>query len=267
MPIPLEKVLEAAKIAGFGTELKVAAVLSGAGWKISQNVYFIDADENKGRELDVHARRYFGSTEEKPEVTCTLNLCIEVKRAADPYIFYSTKPEAYERGSGYGLFHWKNWIGPDPLPYLSIERDRPKRNPQYIARSYSCLKDGKSAQIQAGILSSFKYAIYKSNNCNETYSDHSSDICFFVPIVVVEGAVFECFIEEGEREPTAREVGHVTYRQNYQSTGYGEVSQFVHVVTLDHLEQLLSEFAQWGESMFSAMKVNRGRVKSLSSIL
>ncbi|VWX51770.1 hypothetical protein [Novosphingobium sp. 9U] len=261
MPIPIEKVLEAAQKAGFDSELKVAACLSVAGWNANQNVYFVDKDEGKGRELDVAAYRIFNGVDEKPEVTCVINLLIEVKKTADPFIFYSNKPRSYEGPRGFGLFNWSNTEPPGPLGYKGIERSRPFKNPEHLARSYAAFRDGKTNQIQSGILSAFKAAIHEQERCDETYSDVSGDICFFIPMMVVEGPLYECFFEEGADTLSAREVDEVVYMQNYHSENYGRVSNGVFIMTLRAFPAKLVELTQWGESMLATMVENRDKVK------
>lgn len=108
MSIPLEKIVEAAEKAGFVTELRAASVLTNAKWNASQNVYFIDKDEVKGRELDLRGYKMFSGTQEKPQVTCKISLCIEIKKTADPFIFYTNKRAKFDGSAGYGIFHWKN---------------------------------------------------------------------------------------------------------------------------------------------------------------
>jgi hypothetical protein len=261
MPIPIEKILDAAKKAGFETELKVAAQLRAAGWQVNQNVYFIDKDENKGRELDVRAYRIFSAIGEKPEVNCMITLCIEVKKTEDPFIFYSSEARQYEGPRGYGLFHWKNFIGTDPLGFMDIETLRPFRDISNLARSYSCFKDGKTSQIQSGVLSAFKAAIHEKERCAETYSDVSGDICFFVPFLVVDGPLYECFFEEGADDLTARVVDEIVYLQNYHSESYGRVSNGVFVVNLSTFSSKIRDFSEWGDSMLSTLTSRRKRVR------
>lgn len=100
MPIPLDKIIEAAEKAGFATELRAASILTRSKWTVRQNVYYIDKDEGKGRELDLRSFRIFSSTSEKPEVTCMVTLCIEVKKTADPFIFYTSEKDKWELGGG-----------------------------------------------------------------------------------------------------------------------------------------------------------------------
>lgn len=262
MPIEIRKIIEAAEKAGFDTELRVAAMLANAGWQTNQNFYFIDKDESKGRELDIRSYRFFGSTQLKPEVSCMITLCIEVKKTSDPFIFYTNNCSSYEGGQGYGLFHWKNRISSGVISFNGIEQCRPMRNPDRMARSYSSFKDGKTQHIQSGVISAFKSAIHQKEHCEEVYSDDSGDICFFIPIVVVDGPLYECYFKNGEETLSAQPIDRVVYLQNYQSNNYGRVSNSVYVMNLEGFEKILPQFQIWGEDMISTMAKNRKMVDS-----
>ncbi|MCZ7500868.1 hypothetical protein [Agrobacterium sp. ST15.13.015] len=266
MPIPLEKIVEAAEKAGFATELRAASALANANWKSFQSVYFIDKDEGKGRELDIRAHRIFGSLDVKPEVTCMITLCIEVKKTADPFIFYTNKKGKLDGSAGYGIFHWKNKVNRYVLSYEDIERKRPMARVERLARSYSCFKTGQTQHIQSGIISAFKAAIHQRDNCNEIYSDTSGDVCFFVPMMVVDGPIYECYFEEGDQNLTAREINEVVYCQNYHSGKYGRVSNNVYVMNLKTFEQRLPDFSAWGEDMLVTMAKKRAAVETADTI-
>lgn len=266
MPIPLEKIIEAAEKAGFEAELRAAAAAANAGWNVDQNVYYIDKDEEKGRELDLRVYKTFGSTKKTPEVTCMITLCIEVKKTAEPFIFYSTNKKQYDGSSGYGIFNWKNNVGPPVLGYNDIEAARPFSKPNRLARSYSCFKSGQTQHIQSGIISAFKAAIHERDECNEVYSDLSGDMCFFIPIMVVDGPLYECFFKHNEEVLTAEEIDEVVYLQNYDSKRYGRVSNSVLVMTLPTLSRRLPEFTAWGEHMLSVMARNRAKVITTAEV-
>ncbi|MGC4408451.1 hypothetical protein D4A92_01915 [Rhizobium rosettiformans] len=266
MPIPLEKIIEAAEKAGFATELLAASILDNANWRPSQNVYFIDKDEGKARELDIRAYKIFASTKEKPEVTCMISLCIEVKKTADPFIFYTNRKSDYDGSSGYGIFHWKNNVDRFVLSYGAIEAMRPMAAVERVARSYSCFKSGQTQQIQSGVISAFKAAIHERDNCEEVYSDLSGDICFFVPMMVVDGPLYECFFEQGGDTLVASEIDEVLYVQNYHSGNYGRVSNHVYVMNLSTFSKRLPEFSAWGEHMLAVMAQNRAKVATADEV-
>ena len=236
-------------------------MLSKAGWSVDQNVYYIDKDEQKGRELDIHAYKSFHHTTTKPEVTCYIQLCIEVKKTTDPFIFFSNRAKKYEYGSGYSLFNWKNKVSNKVLSYKDIEKFRPFAAPSLIARSYCSFKDGKTQQIQGGILSAVKGAFHYKEECNETYSDYSRDICFFLPVLIVDGPLYECYFEDGSNELTAEPEDTLVYMQNYLSSNYGSISSRVTVITPSALPAYLKACTDWGAHMHSVMIENRDAFK------
>lgn len=258
MPIPIEKIVETAKKEGFESELKVASALSGSGWQVNQNVYYIDKDEERGRELDINSYMIFSDSSEKPAVTCQIYLLIEVKRTSDPFIFFTSQPSQYETGRGYGLQHWKSRVNRHVLSYHEIERARPYNNPLRLGRSYCSLKDTSGQKIRSGILSSVKGCVFYKDKCNEIHSEYSHDICFFIPVLVADGPLYECFFELGSPDLTATEVATIIFSQNYMSNNYGEISAHVNVVTLGAFPGFLTACQDWGKDMLSTMRQNCG---------
>lgn len=260
MPIPIEKIIEAADKAGFATELRAAAILANNGWSVHENVYFIDKDEGKGRELDIRASRSFLNKDEEPVVSCRIFLCIEIKKTADPFIFYSNKKRRIDGSAGYGFAHWRHNVNRLVLSFKDIERRRPLARAERIARSYSSFKTGQTQHILSGVISAFKAAIHERDRCDERYNDHSGDICFFVPMVVVDGPLYECFFEEGDDVLSAREIDEIQYLQNYHSEKYGRWSHTVHIMSLAAFASRLPHYADWGQDMLNSMVGNRENV-------
>lgn len=261
MPLPPEKIIELAETGGFGTELKVAWILRAADWSVNQNVYYIDKDEKKGRELDISAWRGFQHIESQPAVTCGIQLCVEVKRTREPFIFFTDPPGRFETGGGYGLCRWTHNMDRFVMSYGDIEAVRPLRKPTRLGRTYSALKEGKAQQIQSGVLSAVKAAIHFKETCEERYSDGSRDIVFFMPIMVVDGELHECFLDE-HGELTTQQVEEIVYRQNYLSEHYGSVSHHVYVMTLAAFEKRIAEFGVWGQHMADVMLANRDKLQA-----
>lgn len=255
-----EAILELAKREGFESELKVASLLSAAGWKIDQNVYYTDKDELIGRELDVRAYKSYWATDEKPEVTLYVNLCIEVKRTKDPFVFFSSEPSDYEGGGGYSLHHWKQNVDRHVLRFEEIEKGRPLAKPKRYARSYSCMKGGPQ-HIKSGVLSAVKAAVHFSGECDERYTEDSRDMCIFLPILMVDGPIYECFFEAGAATLSVVERQGLIYKQNYLSEKYGRLSSQVAVFTLDGFADALPQYLEWGKSMLDYMKKNRLKLK------
>jgi hypothetical protein len=259
MPLDESKIIEAAAKAGFDSELKVAAIASGRSWSTQQNLYYIDKDEKKGRELDFEIYRILNA-DGTPHLSSQVFLCVEVKKTAEPFIFFSNEPQTFEPGSAFGLLHWKQNLSGKILSYKDVERFRPFAKPKRIARSYIAFKDGKSQQIKSGVLSAVKAAKNFAEECNEAWDDKSWDICFFIPMVVVDGPLYECFFESGSDKLTANQVEDLVYLQNYVSEGYGDFSALVSVVTLATFSECLARYETWAEHMLGVMVEARDKL-------
>ncbi len=247
--------------AGFDSELKVEHALASQKWSIDQNVYYYDKDEGKGREIDIVATLVsYDKHESQPYVSCRIYLCIEIKKTADPFIFFSSKHRKFERGAGFSTLNWLNNIDNRILKYDQIENKRPMSAPSYLARSYMALKDGKTQQIRAGVLSAVKGAIHFREECNEGYDDHSKDICFFMPILVVDGEIYQCNHEEAGNKLQVQATNELVYVQNYLSEQYGKISSRVYVYTLDRFIDAVSQFDEWATDIRIALMANREKI-------
>lgn len=51
------KLLNDIRATGFPTELRTHAALESAGWRVSGHRFYLDEDEQKGREVDLDATR------------------------------------------------------------------------------------------------------------------------------------------------------------------------------------------------------------------
>ncbi|MBV7258882.1 hypothetical protein [Erythrobacter crassostreae] len=260
MPVPAEKIIDLAERSGFASELKVASMLSAAGWGVDQSVYYIDKDEGVGRELDLYAYRIDNDISEKPEVHCLINFCIEVKKTQDPFVFFSSKARSHEGGKGWSMFRWSHNVDSAALGYKDIEREKPLSSPDRLARSYAAFKDGKTQQIRSGILSAVKAAIHYTEECDERWSDGSRDICFFLPIVVVDGDLFECYFETGSPHLQTKQVHSLVYQQNYISPHYGKISNSVLVYTMKGFTEALEDYANWGQDILETLQSSRSKV-------
>ena len=262
--------ISAASQAGFNSELKAAKILNQKGWRVDSNVYYIDKDENKGRELDISSYKLYGWTDSEPPVTCSINLCIEVKKTTAAFLFFSNEKQTIksagneynlESGSGYGLLHWKQNIDRHVLPAHITEKKNPSSSIELISRAYCGYSKGGEQNIKSGIHSAVKAAIYMKDNCDDRYTGDSRDITFFVPILVVDGEVFDCTLNQDGSELQSMKKDFLVYSQNYMSPKYGGIACRVNVVTLKHLKKHLSDLHTWMDSIYNHIRQNRLKLK------
>lgn len=262
MQVPIEEIIKKSLGSGFDSELKVASSLVSSGWAATQNIYYIDKDERKGRELDIVAHRAFSDYSLTPKINMWIYLCIEVKKSKEPEIFFSNYAGRFEPGRAYGLLHWKHRINNSILHWKEIEECKPLGDQKRIARSYMSFKDQGTQKLKSGILSAFKGAIYMAENCEERYDESSHDLCFFMPLVVIDGSIAECYFDKLDGNLIGRYVDNIAYAQNYRSESYGEVRGNVIVTNIINLSNLLGKFEVWGRSMLTSMVARHGQFES-----
>lgn len=246
MPIPPEAIIDLAQKSGFDLELRVAAIARRANMHVRQSVYYTDKDERKGRELDLHIYVH-AMDQDRPVVICAVEMCVEVKKTRDPFIFFTSERDMLERGEGFSLIRCLHNVDSNLLSYSDIERLRPLGQPARLARSYVGAKG--SHQIQSGILSAVKAALHFRDECIDHWDENSRDIHFFMPVLVVDGPLCECYLDAESGELRASEVSEVIYAQNYRSDSYGDISNQVYVVTLQRFDEIVGSFREWAISI------------------
>lgn len=76
---------------GYVTEMIVTGLFAKAGWRTFDHSYFLDRDENKGREIDLLAIYYHTESSPKKALTVGLGLSVEVKKATSkPWIVFTS---------------------------------------------------------------------------------------------------------------------------------------------------------------------------------
>ena len=254
VPIPPEAIIDLAQKSGFDSELRVAAIARRAKMHVRQSVYYIDKDERKGRELDLHI--YLQAMDKtEPVISCAVEMCVEVKKTRDPFIFFTSERDTVEPGQGFSLIRCLHNVDNNLIGYNDIERLRPLGQPPRLARSYVGAKG--SQQIQSGIISAVKAALHFRDQCEDHWDEKSRDIHFFVPILVVDGPLCECYLDVDAGELRASEVSDVVYAQNYLSDSYGDVSNQVYVMTLQRFDEIVGSFSEWAISIRDALVKTR----------
>lgn len=254
MPIPPEAIIKLAEQTGFDSELRAASVARQAGFSVRQSVYYYDKDESKGRELDLQVVTIAIELSGEPKVWCSIELSAEIKKTKEPFIFFTSERERVERGEGYAIIRFLHNIDAHKfLPRAELDRNKPLRKPARIARSYVGAKSLGGQQIQSGVLSAVKAALHAHAECEEIQNETSRDIVIFVPMLVVDGPLCECYLDEKTNELRASEVQELVYLQNYISDSYGDLSHQVIVVTMARFATILPMFKNWAESVRDAL--------------
>ena len=190
---------------GYPVELKVGDILSKNRWWVEHNRYYIDEDEQKGREIDIlaHTNSYFHS--EEVNLCVWLNLVCEVKQARKhPWVILSTTRGLIE-GEGYLRPHYHtSSIDSSLLDGGEIERRATTKQFTRIGRSYyEAFKsaDAKSAIFEAltTTIKASEYRLKKEKGAGvdiDTGLKEYREITFVDPIVVLDGLLYEAYLND-----------------------------------------------------------------------
>lgn len=245
----IKKIVDDMQQTGFPLELRVARMFGSRDYYVATNVYFVDKDEEKGREIDMRTlKNAFFKVRGRTAVVrhCLLIEC--KKSASHPWIFCVSPDASYDptftnvlsngvhvRGSGWFEFGQRHpWFG---------QRDR--------GRSFfEAFTKGNDRSIQQAILASIKACIeaWESKFAGE-YEEIYNAI-FYYPVVIVDGELFVAHLEGSALsvEPADQVVVSVHYRspryqRDYKNTEYD--SQTVLVVRESFLPKAVDALDEW----------------------
>lgn len=257
-----EKLIEDILKTGFPSELKAREIIESEDWHIYGSTYFIDQDEEKGREIDIQCHTSIQSdNKDEPHISVWTMLSIEVKKSTKPWVIFSSKRGKWEVGipSGFGLPHYSHNISNKILSYQDIMQKFPSfLETENIGRTaYVAFTKEENPKIFSSILSSIKANIdwhKTTENVGEDYSKTSIDLVFFMPVIVLEGKLFEANLIESEMK--VEEVSSFPLAFHYASPNYKPEPHLIDIVTMEALPEYLQSQKDWISNIFKTIKKN-----------
>lgn len=240
-----KKLIEDIRKTGYPTELKVSKIFELNNWSVKENEYFIDEDENKGREIDLraHSNQYI---DDLYYICFWSMLSVEIKKSSKPWVIFTSNKRRTDTG-GYGLLNHMHNINKDILRYEDIMKKHPSSKQESIGRTEYVAFTKNDPQIFSAVLSSTKASIANhraAREHKEAYNETSYDAVFYSPVVVIEGKLYESYLNNCN-EIEVKEVNHLVYSFNYASPSYQSRQYLVDIVTLDGLEDYLTLQRAW----------------------
>lgn len=239
---------------GYPTELIVNNKFRSKKWSCTENEYYIDQDENKGREIDLKANKSIGCND--PEhIQVWSMLSIEIKKCEKPWVIFTSNKNITDTG-GYGFLKHTNNVNNKILTYNEIMVKHPSFMFNRLGRNEFIPFTKDNPQIFSALLSSTKSCIESHRAAvdhKEAYNETSYDIVFYSPLIIVNSRLFEAYLNENN-EINVNEVDHIVYSFNYASPNYASKQYFVDIVTLSGLDNYLEKQKLWITSMFNTIK-------------
>lgn len=252
MPENLErKILEEISKTGFPLELRISELLNNMGYYVANNLYYVDRDEDKGREIDLRAlKNYDFKIENKPYFVrhCLLIEC--KKSSKKPWVIFTSPETSYD-----SEYFDVDCLGADfdadtqdiQKSFENLEGIHPFCKSKRRGRSYfEPFKDNQTGEtIVKALMSAAKASIGMRDN---EFASGSNSICFFYPIIVFEGRLFEAYLDKSEIK--ILETDNIMVSFFYESAKYKNERFTIPVITENSFELFLNELGAvlkyWG---------------------
>jgi hypothetical protein len=267
---------EAIERSGYPAELKAGHSFSKLDYIVSYNRYFLDKDEQKGREIDLSA--YVCKAEVLEDVVVAVGVLVicEVKRSVNrPWVVFSGSRTTSEP-IGWRRVHHTTGIGRENLKDFHIDKESPDGGFERIGRSYCIAPSEEEArkgkelaekgrpkeretyktrifEALTKVVKASEYYLGKVRaGMNQHPAESVKELNFVNPMVVLDGDLFEAFLGEKSMEPPVK-TEHIPISFGYLSPEYEREEYLVDVVTLEGLESLAEKKRAWIEDIHSCL--------------
>lgn len=227
-----KKILNEIEKTGFPLELRVSKYLSENNYLVANNIYYIDLDEGKGREIDIRALKNCTIEDEGITYYCRNWYFIECKKSKNkPWIIFTSPQTPYDvdlfRLGCKGTMNEPTEAWHIPKIMATLHKDHPFINAKNCGRSY--IEAFKNFESGKAILSSIVSSVKATTMAKiRDVQVKSSDIAHYYPVVVFEGDLFEAYLDNNEMCVKESELIYVSFF--YQSLNYEESKYIVPVV-------------------------------------
>lgn len=237
---------------GYLEELKVGNIFSKAGWDVRHSDYYLDRDEEKGREIDIFASKievFKDSLGKKIDIS--INLVCEVKKSIkNHWVIFSTKKSHYQHFFGFSLYHENNMKNVlDQKITMKVDRNSSIGSFTRIGETYceAFKKNSDNSQIFKSLTSAAKASEYflsirKDNYLADALSPKSIE--FFEPIVIFDGLMCEAYLNK-QNELELNEINHIPVLFNRISPKYDRYNYIIDIITIKELPNLLTSKEKW----------------------
>ncbi len=267
----LQKLVKGVNASGYPSEIRTAIRFQKAGWIVLDHMYFVDKDENIGREIDLYAAsNYFAESDQK-RIRLNISLAVEVKKSTKrPWAILTTPKTNLDIDRKGEIFltslarmhHQEIWFHELYANHPAFDLDCLGRVAFYGSIAQNPGKEteaegNKSAETAFKALISAGKASVELSATHQT--SHNEALREGIPIkktyvvgithglLVVDAQLFLGRLDENDNlilEPTK----YVPYVMNYASEKYGYKRILVDIVHIDHLPKYIENYGEWGKN-------------------
>lgn len=250
----IEKLKAQINKSGFPTELEIGKIFSEAGWNVQHNTYFVDKDENKGREIDLIGELLLQHETDTHYTEFTFRLVTEIKKEnVKPWIIFSTEATDFEKA----IFE----IHPDRI-FNNLDKRRlfesfkihSQRLNDRLGRTFTEGFSQAKDKIYSALCNTIKAFTHSFENTNEDKSKDSV-LTYVEPLVVLNGQLFEAYLGKNSNLEV-KKTDFIQFRFNYISEyyKYRPNGYILNIVTKEYLPQFLKLRRQQFNKIFDENK-------------
>lgn len=237
-----EKVIEAIGETGFPLELRTASLFARRGYAVASSLYYVDRDEGKGREIDLRVLLNRRRDENGVPVLVRHCLLVECKRYKKrPWVIFTNEATPYDKAPS--EIDIRGITNPKATRALveQLTSTHPLFNVARVGRGYTELfRESNHDEADSPIFSALTTAVKATLAAREeSFAAGTNSICVYYPLVVLEGILWEAFLQEGAIE--ANEQDRIVVSFFYQSSHYPNECFRVPVVTEAALPRYVDE--------------------------
>jgi hypothetical protein len=246
MPSPnLEaKILGEIGKTGFPLELRVADFLQSRGYFVASSLYYLDQDEDKGREIDIQALKgislgfYLGTGDESPspdDEPCMVRNCllIECKKSDKPWVIFTSPESSYDKElfeldcKGLNKNAERLWFESEDF-LNQLEKIHPFAAHKMRGHGhFEPFKSGESSEmIFKALITSVKATIATRDS---KFAAGPGRVCFYYPLIVFDGLLYEAHLDNGTIRLNETDTVMVSFF--YASAKYKEERFIVPILT------------------------------------
>ncbi|MEK6479618.1 hypothetical protein WJR50_18885 [Catalinimonas sp. 4WD22] len=294
-----ERILEDIDKTGFITELEIASKFLEKKWSVIHSSTYEDLDYNISREIDLIANFYLFDFFTDQDINVSVKLIIEVKKVSKrPWVIFSSPgtSKLFANHLGWNLLHnaknHESIISNDGDKYetlLNIFDDDVLEESNYfnINKNYgrafheSFKAPNEPSKIYESLLTVSKASLYEYQKAKgsdienfgeekEMDYENSIDLEIFVPVIILEGNLFEVYLNKnGKKELKRADYIPIDFKYSspkYKSEKFQELNLYPIIVDLKHLDQFILHMESWATSIKNNMNMRLNYRKSKLNI-
>ncbi|MGF6354092.1 hypothetical protein ABIE27_002002 [Paenibacillus sp. 4624] len=263
------KIVKDIKKTGFPFELKAAEIIKACNWNVSHNNFYIDKDENKGREIDLIARYDVitpWSEDNKDYMEFSLIMPVELKQGTKhPWVFFTTEQSSFEKLLEYPIIKLESGFNSQHHRRFDLIQEVTEYQGRLARSFYEAFNGGRDDIFKAltGVVKALEHLYDDSFMHYRKKGDEAEELFFFShylelfePVIIFRGELFEAQVDkENDSEVLIKETKYVQVSFNYISPNYQRKNNYVvHVVKEEYIEQFFNEKKEGLEKLFAQIK-------------